>query len=313
MAVSTLEAMVGTGVALVLSLGWLTWALLRTAGWDRGFPLVPAMSFTPYVAGLAWLPVAAGMVARSWPATILAAAALVLLATAVVPRGVGSAVPTGGTSVVVGSLNLLHGGADPREVRTLSIGADVLLLQELTDAGLVALLASGLGEDFPHRVVDIERGTSYGGAVFSRLPLTALAPVPGRFRQPRAAVTLANGYVLTVTSVHLWPPSTSRDDVRQWNLDLAALPAPEPLSLLGGDFNATVDHAAFRTVLHRGWTDAGRVTGRGLARTWYAGGLIPGLTIDHVLVPDGVTVAGYDVRTVTSSDHRFLTVRLRFP
>ncbi|MBA3525005.1 MAG: endonuclease/exonuclease/phosphatase family protein [Geodermatophilaceae bacterium] len=306
--------MAQTGTAWLLSLGWLAWALLRTSGGDRAFPLVPAVSFTPYVLGLAWIPILTGLLARSWPTTALAVAASVLLVAAVVPRTRRS--PAGGADgslLTVGSLNLLHGRADPGAVRAHAVGLDVLLLQELTEAGLDALLAAGLGADFPHRIVDTEPGTSYGGAVFSRLPATALPAVPGGFRQPRAAVTLPDGSVLIVTSVHLWPPSTSAAHVRQWHADLAALPTPAPLSLLGGDFNATLDHSAFRALLRRGWTDAGATTGRGLVRTWYAGRLVPGLTIDHVLVPRGVAVAGYDVRPVSGSDHRFVTVALRFP
>lgn len=311
--VSRLVVMVQTGAAWVLSLGWLAWALLRTAGGDRGFPLVPAISFTPYIAGLAWVPVGTGLLAGSWPATLLALVAVVLLLWAVAPRTWGSTAPAEHRPLVVGSLNLLHGRADPAEVRRLAAGVDVLLLQELTDTGLGALLTVGLGEAFPHRVIDTEPGTSYGGAVFSRLPVTALPPVPGRFRQPRAAVRLPDGSLLTVTSVHIWPPSTSPADVRQWHTDLDALPAPDELSLLAGDFNATLDHSAFRTLLRQGWTDAGSSVGAGLVRTWYAGGLIPGLSIDHVLVPAGAGVNQYDVLQMAGSDHRFLTVRLNFP
>jgi hypothetical protein len=65
-------------------------------------------------------------------------------------------------------------------------------------------------------------------------------------------------------AVHTNPPATSPAQVRSWEQDLAALPAPEPgvLRVLAGDFNATLDHVAFRTLLDRGYVDAARAAGR---------------------------------------------------
>src|SRR4051794_16172103 len=59
--------------ALAAALPWTAWALLRTTGTERGFPLVPAMSFTPYAAASALLPLAVAVRAGARSAAVLSA------------------------------------------------------------------------------------------------------------------------------------------------------------------------------------------------------------------------------------------------
>jgi endonuclease/exonuclease/phosphatase (EEP) superfamily protein YafD len=84
--------------------------------------------------------------------------------------------------------------------------------------------------------------------------------------------------------------------------------------VLAGDFNATLDHAALRAVLRRGWADAAQVTGRGLVWTWRPLRLPwPRLTIDHVLIDPRISVAGVQLARLPGSDHRALVVDLVLP
>ncbi len=55
----------------------------------------------------------------------------------------------------------------------------------------------------------------------------------------------------------------------RWRSQLSALPPPgaDPV-ILAGDFNATLDHAAFRRLLDLGYADAASQVGNGLAATW---------------------------------------------
>jgi hypothetical protein len=99
--------------ALVLAAPWAGWAVVRSTGADRGFPLVPAAAFTRYAAATSVLPLAVGVLARSRSATGLAAGAAAVLGGSVlsgVRRTPGG--PTDGPPLRLVSLNMLHGRAD---------------------------------------------------------------------------------------------------------------------------------------------------------------------------------------------------------
>ncbi len=53
-----------TAVAIAVILPWLAWAVVRVLGLDSGPLLVPAISFTPYVAATAWIPVVVALALR---------------------------------------------------------------------------------------------------------------------------------------------------------------------------------------------------------------------------------------------------------
>jgi endonuclease/exonuclease/phosphatase family metal-dependent hydrolase len=117
-------------------------------------------------------------------------------------------------------------------------------------------------------------------------------------------------------AVHTMPPAVSPAQVRAWSADLAALPSPEPgvLRVLAGDFNATLDHAALRAVLARGYVDAAQAVGRAAAWTWRPlRAPLPRLTLDHLLVDPRIGVATLATVPVHGSDHRALVSDLHFP
>jgi endonuclease/exonuclease/phosphatase family metal-dependent hydrolase len=308
--------------ALAAALPWVVWAGLRLTGTERGFPLVPALSFTPHAAAGALLPLAVAVRARSWPAVLLSAGAGAALAAVVLARGRRSPAPTtDGPRVRVATLSLRKGLVQPGPVLDLvrRHDVDVLAVQELTPRAESALRAAGIGALLPEdHVIPARPGaeTAASGAVWTRLPVVARMSAPGCFEQPTVRLSVAAGPDIEVTAVHSMPPAVSPAAVRGWTRDLAALPAPDPgvLRVLAGDFNATLDHAALRTVLRLGWTDAAQVTGRGLAWTWRALPLrFPRLTVDHVLVDPRIAVAAVELVGVAGSDHRAVVADLVLP
>jgi endonuclease/exonuclease/phosphatase (EEP) superfamily protein YafD len=313
--------------ALTLAAPWAGWALVRAAGADRGFPLVPALAFTRYAAATSVVPLTVAALARSRSATALAGGAGVLLGGSVLGpvvldglrRRVSS--PPQGRPVRLVSLNMLHGRADPAAVVALATAADadVLTLSEVTPQAVDGLQRAGVADLLPQsHVVPAGPGQPVGGggALWTRLEVRQRTAVPGRFGQPTARLSVPGARDLEVTAVHTHPPTRSPRQVARWEEDLELLtePADGVLRVLAGDFNATPDHAAFRRLLRRGWVDAAQRTGQHLRPTWspLRSG-VPRLTLDHVLVDPRIGVASLAVVHVPGSDHRALVADLRLP
>jgi exonuclease III len=308
--------------AVVAALPWVVWAGLRLTGSERGFPLVPAMSFTPYAAAGAVLPLALAARQRSAAGAVLSAGAGAVLAVAVLahsgrrPQG-----PAVGTRVRVATVSLRRGLVPAVPVLDLvrRHDVDVLAVQELTPRAEAALRAAGIDDLLPSSHVVAARPGSpeaASGAVWTRLDLRDRTVTPGAFEQPTVRMVAACGTEFELTSVHTLPPATSPAAVRGWTADLAALPDPEPtvLRVLAGDFNATLDHAALRAVLRRGYADAAREVGRALRWTWRPLRLrFPRLSLDHVLVDPRIAVAAVELATVRGSDHRSVVADLVLP
>jgi endonuclease/exonuclease/phosphatase family metal-dependent hydrolase len=300
---------------------WVAWAVLRLTGAERGFPLVPAMSFTPYAAAAAVLPLSVAAADRSAAGALLSGGAGVALGAAVLARGRGRPpAPAEGTRVRVATVSLRRGVVPAGPVLDLvrRHDVDVLAVQELTPRAEAALRAAGLDRLLPaSHVVPARPGSpiAASGAVWTRLPITGRSLVPGSFEQPAVRLA-AGGGEFELTSVHTLPPATSPAAVRGWTADLAALPDPEPavLRVLAGDFNATLDHAALRAVLRRGYVDAAREVGRAPAWTWRPLRLrVPRLTLDHVLVDPRISVGQVELVAVPGSDHRSVVTELVLP
>jgi endonuclease/exonuclease/phosphatase (EEP) superfamily protein YafD len=309
-----------TATAAVLP--WAAWALLRATGTERGFPLVPAISFTPYAALTAVLPLGLALRARARSAAVLAGAAGIALALPVLARSRPDtpSPAAGGPRVRVATVSLRRGHVPAAGVVGLvsACDVDVLAVAELTPRAEAALRAAGLDRLLPEEhVLPARPGAvpSASGALWSRLPITGRGAVPGEFEQPSAVLDVG-GSPLEVVAVHSAPPATSPRAVRSWAADLAALPSPSAAlpRVLAGDFNATADHAAFRAVLAAGWTDAARAAGQGLAWTWRPLRLkLPRLTLDHVLVDARVAVSAVRFVRVPGSDHRSVVADLLLP
>lgn len=308
-------------VAVAFAAPWLVWALVRVAGLDPGHPVTAAMAFTPYAALTSPLPVVAALVMRRRAVALVATLAAIALVAVVVPRTIDGAqhasAAAHGPRLTVMTLNVFGGGADARSVVRLARerDVDVLSLQELTPDGLRELDAAGADELLPHRAVQPHPGAA-GSGLMARLALDDVTPPDATgAAQPEAALRVPGAKALRIKAVHPYPP-ISPGHVADWRREFRELPGPNAdgaLRILAGDFNATLDHHAFRALLDRGYVDAADATGDGLRPTWpFRRPGVP-ITIDHILMPPGVKVRRLSVHDIDGSDHRAVIAELVLP
>ena len=278
-----------------------------------------------YVAGTPLVVFAGGtalvlfLLAGSRIGTALAGVCTVLLLLTQAPLYLGTASePPGSTPLVVMTLNMFYGGADPDAVvaAVREHDVDVLTTIELTADGAAALRSAGVADVLPHAELRPADDQS-GNGVWSRLPLTAI-DAPDGFDHPPVAVRLDDrGRSILVAAVH--PRSPFPDDAAGWSAEMGRLAAwleeVEGLAVVAGDFNATRDHQQFRSLLDTGFEDAAAQAGVGWQPTYPANRRrIPQLiAIDHVLVSGGI-VAGDLVRVnIPGTDHAALVGTLAVP
>ena len=305
---------------------FVVWAVVRVAGWERGFVGVALMAFTPYVAMASLGVLALPLVSRRWWAAGVAAIACVALSSCVLPRWFadsGAARPaTPGPDAVFMSSNLRVGGADPARVVAIvrDHHVDVLAVQELTVEAERALDAAGLADLLPHRVTGPLAGVG-GTGLYARYPITeaGVRENPGGFRQAYGTVTVPGARPVAVESMHPVPPTNALGAALLVE-DLAAAPKATldgPVRVLIGDFNSTLDHVALRRLIGTGYRDAAAAVGAGLSPTWpYYGprALVTAkVTIDHVLADTRVGVREVVVIGVPRTDHRAVVATLVLP
>ncbi|NKQ57078.1 endonuclease/exonuclease/phosphatase family protein [Amycolatopsis sp. K13G38] len=299
----------------VLTAGFLVLAALRLCGVDGDRITAALIALTPYwtLGGLLIGGVALGF--RHWWIGGVAVAVAIALVAMVLPRAFASSRPDAhGATLRVMSSNQYLGRADVNALVKLvrDNQVDVLNLLELTPREVRELTSAGLFDLLPHRVLKPIPGAN-GSGIASRYPLTELSLVgPGEMEQPSARVEIG-GTPVEIVAVHPVAPTASS---ATWKSDLARLPRPDSggaVRILAGDFNATLDHAAFRDLLHAGYVDAGDNRGAGFAPTWPSGAFPPPVTIDHVLVDPRIAVAGYRVLDVPGSDHNAVFAQVTLP
>jgi endonuclease/exonuclease/phosphatase (EEP) superfamily protein YafD len=288
---------------------------VRAAGWD-GDQVAAPIALLPLVLPVAVVVLAVALLARQWPAAVLAALLLAAQVAWLAPRAVAEPAPAaGGRRLRVMAVNLLHGQADPAAL-VAAVKArrpDLLAASELTPRAAEALDRAGLAALLPYRAIHPDGGAA-GTGLYARLPLrgaSADGGGPMSFASPVASVGLGSE-VVTVRAVHAQPPVA---DPTSWRRDLDLLRAavaerPGPLVVMG-DFNATADHARFRAILAAGVRDAHDARGRGLAGTWPVGRAYPPLVaIDHVLVSHELAVVAADAWRLPGSDHMAIAADL---
>jgi endonuclease/exonuclease/phosphatase family metal-dependent hydrolase len=301
--------------------GLAAWAAARVTSADRvrrtETPAVLFLSFTPQVAATApWAALGLRLARQRGPAAVaaLAAAALgLVVGSRAIPRPQPSA---RGPMLRVVTVNLYGGRADAEVIvaTVRQADADVLFLQELTADAATRLKQAGLGDLMPHAQLEPRRG-SRGSGIYSRFPLgegPRLAPV--RAEQPTALLELPSGKAVELVCVHPAAPASRIGGAVQWRQELAVLPPPGELPrVLAGDFNASLDHAAFRDVLRLGYADAALQAGKALAPTWGPPGKGALLTLDHVLVDRKCAVLACSVHLVPGTDHRAVYAEIQLP
>jgi endonuclease/exonuclease/phosphatase (EEP) superfamily protein YafD len=289
-------------------------AALRVAGFDGDWHTLVALALTPYAAAAGLVLGGLALALRRWWAGGIALVLAIVLAVLVVPRVSASEQrEVGGKTLRVLASNLLYGQADPKAVVDLvrSQRIDVLNLVEMTPRVVDGLTAAGLFETLPYRVLHPAPG-AFGSGIVSRFPLKEVNLTgDSAAKQPGAEADLGDGVVAEIVAVHPISPDV---DTPQWEREMKDLSRPageHGLRILAGDFNATLDHAAFRTVLARGYHDAAEERGSGLAPTWPSS--TPVVTIDHVVVDSRAAVLDYRVFDVAGSDHRAVFAEVRLP
>lgn len=277
-------------------------------------PLVLATAGAPYLMAVAVLGVVGFAAARQW-----LGAGVAVLVTAV---GVATQAPLyvtdggrDGHAIVAMQANLLFDGADPtalvEQVRTRDIA--LLTVNELTRTAVDDLSRAGLDRLLPHRYLAPGQ-TASGTGIWSRYPLSNTVEYDGFvLNQISATMRIPEAGPVAVYAFHPVPPIY---DSGVWASELASLhailhraPTDRPV-IVGGDFNATRDHARFRTMASGRFADAAAQAGAGHLRTYPTDKPFPPLVgIDHFLLADAYATA---VETVDlpGADHRALVARI---
>jgi endonuclease/exonuclease/phosphatase (EEP) superfamily protein YafD len=298
-----------------------TWAAGRLAGADRlRFAeawTVPLLSFTPQAAAAAW---ASALLLRGRVPAAAAAVAGAAMTAVVGSRATPSRQPAAaGPMLRVLTANLLVGRAAAEEVVELAGDkhADVLFVQELTDQAAARLQRAGLGDLLAYRVTQPTAHGTRGSGIYARYPLSGGPPAaPAAAARCTARLDLPSGQFVQLVCIHAPPPKPpwSPRATARWRGELSALPAPDdgPL-ILGGDFNATLDHVQFRRLLDCGYVDAASQAGNGLVLTWGPRPRLALLAIDHVLIDRRCAVVTTSAHRLTGSDHRVVYAELCLP
>lgn len=303
-----------SALAWVAVTPFAAWAVARLAGLERGSLPTQIMTATPYAAAGSLLPLLIAALSRKRAVTAVAVLTTTALGFSVLPRALGDAQATTGRPLRVLTINLLFGRGDARAVVDLvrRFEPDVLSTQELTPGAVADLDAAGLNELMPHRVLQDEWSAG-GSGLYSRHELKPLWDVvpPVGHKMPGAMIALPGGKPVEIIDVHPYPPLGKQ--VANWNEAMESFPsaADDTVRVLAGDFNASLDHAAMRRLLARGYKDAADSVGAGLIPTWPANKRIPPIiTIDHVLVDQRAGVKAVSVHTVPGTDHRAVFAEL---
>ncbi|MFI9402529.1 endonuclease/exonuclease/phosphatase family protein [Nocardia sp. NPDC052316] len=277
--------------------------------------LVLAASAAPYLMACALLGAVAFAATRYWIGAAVAALVVAGALWTQAPLYVGGSGDAGEHSVSAMQANLLFDGADPRalvdEVRARNI--TVLTVNELTPVAVDDLGRAGLDQLLPHRYLSPGR-TATGTGIWSSYPLTNTVEYDGFvLNQLSATATIPGVGPVSVFAFHPVPPVYG---TRVWADELSRLreileraPANRP-AIVGGDFNATFDHAQFRSMLSGRFGDAAEQAGAGHLATYPTDKRFPPLVgIDHILVAGGqaATVATVGL---PGADHRALVARL---
>ncbi|MFH8729683.1 endonuclease/exonuclease/phosphatase family protein [Streptomyces termitum] len=280
----------------------------RAAWTDAVTPVPQLLSALPWLtvpAGLALLLAAA---ARRRGLALLAATVLIATAWASLPyTPPGGAVH--GTPVArirVLAANVEYGAAAPAVIDLARRERPHLLYVSECGPSCARTLDAALSRQLPYRV-SVDAPGAGGSVLLSAHPLRDRSAVPAAMGMPGATADIA-GRAVRVQLAHPAPPVPGQ--VGRWKAELArlgdALPDGLP-AIVAGDFNASQDHAAFRTLLSRHFLrDAARVTGASRTPTWPTEGpLPPYVQIDHVLAtPDVLTPVATRFLPLPGSDHR---------
>lgn len=305
---------------VVLGVGWCALAagvagvVLHFGAWQNR-TLVLAQSGASYLMIGAVVGLVIFLIARGWRSAGVAGVLVGVVLWTLVPAFVPESRAASGPEVMVMQSNLLFGQADVdavvRAVRDNRI--DVLTVDELTNPAVDRLAAARLGEQLPYSYLQPTADGGGGTGIYSRYPLRDTKKYDGFvLNQVSAIMDHPERGPITVFAFHPIPPPFNFSD---WLVEMPRireiLDAQTGPAIVGADFNATRDHAAYRDLLHGCFESAADQVGAGLLptfpndRSWG-----PIIGIDHILLADATA---QEVRTlsVPGSDHRALIARVR--
>ncbi|ACQ78498.1 Endonuclease/exonuclease/phosphatase [Beutenbergia cavernae DSM 12333] len=224
--------------------------------------------------------------------------------------------PAADDGVTVLQLNTYGGASSPEDVARLAYAAqaDVLTLPETTaeSARAIAALLAAEGGDYQVFTHTTGPWAAFSTALLVSDELGTYHQVPGP--PTRAGAVRAepdDGVGPVLLAVH--PTAPLRARMHQWSADLGAVTdacRATPGVIVGGDLNATVDHAPLRHL--DPCASAAVLAGSGAVSTWPTSQPSRlGTTIDHVLVDTRAwDVAAVSVVAAGGSDHRGVVVHL---
>lgn len=277
-------------------------------------------SLSPYLMTAAGVSILILLVIRRWRTAAVAALLTAVAVAAQLPLFIGQRAQAG-VPVRVATANVSEGQADPAALASaLRDNADIVLFQELTPDLVRELTQEGLDSAFPHQLTDA-RNYAAGVAIWSRYPIGKSNRMYGfPLGVLSAAIDVPGARDVTVVLVHVsgpWP-----QPIDAWHDEMNRLPdtlqriaadAGSGAVVVGGDFNATRDMAAFRQVLRRGFRDAAEQAGAGFTNTFPADAPFPPIiAIDHVLTHNATAEAARTFR-IPGSDHLGLQTTVQLP
>ena len=320
-----------TGLAALIFMALALPPLLaRLTGGHPPSPVPQLAALAPVAVVPATVAVIIAAATARWLAVLVAIPAVLLLIWQLPPRRRISYQAAAGPSRESGSaltlvrlrlltVNAWNGAADPaallRALRRHNV--DVLAVQELTPHMVRRLAAAGLAQLLPFSHLDPRPG-ALGTGLWARWPLTPLPPVPGlTAAAPRARIDPPGGRPVTVTAVH--PLAPIRGYAGMWQRELAlirqTLGTVDGPQVVAGDFNASRDHRPFRDLLAAGFLDCADFS---QSRSWpgftwpTAGGMLPVMRLDHVLVSRTAAVRMTRAIRLPDTDHHGVLAAIEF-
>lgn len=285
---------------------------VRIFSLDHFWPLIPLVAFTPQMVVMMLVPIIAAIAMRARLMAIILLATAAGLVALLLPRAIANDQPSAnGRTLTIFSANLLVGRAEIRPLAAAieRVDPDIIALQEATPEDLIELRGAGAFAGLPYEVGEPQAGT-LGYSTISKFPLSV---IPGTAlhddRWPELRVGSTGVRFRNIHTASPLKPGNSKF----WKKTLGEIPpSGKRLRIVAGDFNATLDHRAFRSVLDRDYRDAADETGNGFKWTWVVT-RTGRLVIDHVLVPPGVAVQSFEVIDLPGSDHNAVVARVRLP
>ncbi|MCP4786153.1 MAG: endonuclease/exonuclease/phosphatase family protein [Fuerstiella sp.] len=226
-------------------------------------------------------------------------------------------------AITVTTANVFTGNTNYAEIESQlrSADADVIAVLELS-SGLRKHLAHTFQKDYPFSLVDSQDNGNFGIGLYSRHKLESaeLTYFNDEAIQSIVAVAKVNERRFQIVATHTFPPMGKRGfSHRNRHLQMLAKEvrnlqkrAPDTPVIVMGDLNLTPWSPFFANFEDTAGLQR-RCHSFDITPTWYRYPVFPfGLVLDHVLTTDDLACSSYDVGTDAGSDHRFVTVGLKF-